>query len=149
MKYWINYYHFFIFKSCFFKCFLDDEYSSYFCSLWLLDLLLSLFFWYWLSQTDRFCLLFFLLFLKWMLLDLLHCWIKLKTLYPLTKVKTIQVIECHQVTITTKNVHKIILNTNCLPISCTWFLTNYFSVCFVIYDLLFLLLFGWLLVTWN
>lgn len=108
---------------------------------------LLLFSWLFLILVSSFLLFFFFLLSLLMLLDLFGWWIQFKTFYSFTKIETVQVIECHQMTISSKNVHEIIFYTNCLSISCTRFFTNNFSVCFIVNNFLFLLLFGWLLIT--
>lgn len=126
--------------------------KSFYFKVLGLNLLLSffLFCWFMLWLIDSFNLFFFFLFLWWsvMLLNLFYRWIQFKTLNALSKIKTVQIIECHQMTITSKNVHKIIPHTDCLTISCTRFLADNLSVCLIVNYFLFLFLFCWLLVTY-
>lgn len=68
--------------------------------------------------------------------------IQLQTLNPLAQVKTIQVIERHQMSIPTKDIHEVISNTNRLPIPRTRLLPNNLPIRLVIDDLLLLLLLG-------
>ena len=65
--------------------------------------------------------------------------VKLQAFNPFSQIKTIQIVERHQMSIPTKYIHEVPLHTYRLPISCARFLTDYFSACFIVYYLLFCL----------